>query len=594
MFFARSSMNLFCKLNAGPTRRSVLISLLLLTLQACTSLSQDKDAVTKTEAEPPVAEAPSLAVAPPPSGEGLTTELLYDILLSGIAYQQGEIEVASEALIRAALSSQDPVLITRAVRMAVHNQSYEQAVKLGQGWIELAPQDPQAYIITALAAVMSDQGDTATKILKDMMAQDEALVTFRFSQLGEVFLQHAAGHTVQSVLLQLASEYADISEAWLVLAGMAQKNKDFQGMDRALDEILQLEPENEKAAGYKLVALSGDEPAQEAFAVTFLMANPGVQVFQMQFAQLLLRQNKEAFALDQLLSLLKRDPKNSDALNLVALLYQSQGNYLKAVDYFLRRLEVLPDDDRSRLYLANAYQKLQRFDEAKVILGEVSSSEELFNAGRQMSLLVEEADGIEEALVYLQTLRGEDQAQRIQLIVDHELMLQRAGQVGEAIALINSAMEQYPDSETLRYHRALLAVERENLELHEADMRVLLRSKPENPHYNNTLGYTLLVMSDRFQEAAELINKAHQLKPEDPYIMDSKGWLEYKLDNLDSALEYLIRAFSLDQDAEIAAHLGEVYWISGNRDKARELWLEGDKIDPDNASLKKIKLRFLP
>ena len=229
----------------------------------------------------------------------------------------------------------------------------------------------------------------------------------------------------------------------------------------------------------------------------------------------------------------------------------------------------------------------------QTVLASVNEGSELFSAQRQMALVIEEADGVEGGLAYLQTLEGENEAQRSQLIVDRELMLQRAGRIEDAYALVNAELEKQPDNDTLRYHRALMSVQRDDLEAHEADMRILLERSPDDPHYNNTLGYTLLVMSDRLDEAKKLINKAFTSKPDDPYILDSKGWLEFKLGKLDRALEFLLMAFQQDKDAEIAAHIGEVYWMKGDREKAKEFWQLGETIDSENGSLIETMDRFL-
>ncbi len=526
--------------------------------------------------------------------DGLTSGLLYELLLSSIAFQRGEIQVASDALIKAAHQTEDPVVVSRAVRMAVHSQNYVQGVELGQRWISLSPQDHQAYIITALAAVMNDQGEVGLKVLQELLAQDSAQINLRFGQLGELFLQHAEGETAQGVLQQLADDHTDVAEAWLVLAGMAQKNQDFPTMNSALDRVLEIEPGSEKAASYKLLALSGAEAEQTAFATDFLETYPGAHGFRMQYAQLLLRREDDTAALEQLLSLLEFDPEHSEAMNLVALLYQAREDYPKAAEYFSLRLEAVPGDDRTRLYLANAYQQLERYDEAKQVLAQVSDETEVFNARRQMALLIEEADGADAGLAYLQTLESGNEAEAVQLVVDRQQMLQRVGRSEEAYTLVNQAMERYPDNQNLRYHRALVAVEQEDFEVHETDMQILLTLEPDNAHYNNTLGYSLLVTDEkRLKEAGRLINRAHELKPNDPYILDSKGWLEYKLGHKELALEYLLKAFEIDRDAEIAAHIGEVYWEMGQREKAREFWLEGDKIDPDNTALKAVKARYL-
>ncbi len=565
-------------------------------LSACSTLDPDHIEAPVPEPAPEVTvltPVPEETVEPLTQGEGFTTDLLYDLLVSNLAVQQGELGLATEALIRSARATGDPALIESAVRMAVHNKNYAEAVELGQRWIEFAPTNYQAGIITALAAVMNQQADVANDILSAIMARAGDQLGLRFGQLGEMFLQFAEGQVAQDVLLQLANRYPDSTEAWLVLAGMAQKNQDFTGMSEALDSLLALEPGNEKAAGYKLLALTEDQAAQAAFATSFIQDFPEASDFRLQYSRLLLRLEKEPAAVKQLLDLLKHDSKNTEALNLLALLYQAREDYENAAKYFALKIKVLPGDDRSRLYLAHAFQELGRYDEAKTTLSEVHDKDQRFAAERQMSLLIEQADGVAAALVYLQSRSGDTEAQLTQLIIDHELMLQRAGRTAEAYALINDALKNNSDNDTLRYHRALILVEREDIQGHEADMRILLSHEPDNAHYNNTLGYSLLVMTDRLDEASVLINRAHELQTEDAYILDSKGWLEYKLGNLEASLIYLIKAYSLDQDAEIAAHIGEVFWVQGEYEKAREFWREGDKIDASNQTLKKTKARFL-
>ena len=568
---------------------------LLAMLGACSTLVPAPDADTQAVAETqePLAQLPSEQALKTGQNEGLTADLLYDLLLSNLALQQGELEIAAQALMRAARETDDPILIARAVRMAVHNKNYAEAVELGQRWVRMEPQNYQAGIITSLAASMDREPELAEDLLNATLEMSGDNMSLRLGQIGDTFLQYAEGQTAQDVLSKIANKYPASSEAWLIFAGMAQKNKDFPAMQQALDKLLSLEPGSEKAAAYKLLALAGDRAGQTDFATQFLKDYPGSNKFRLQYARLLLRLGDEPAAFDQLLLLLQHEPENIETLNLVALLYQAREDYENASRYFALKLKLVPGDDRSRLYRAHALQELERFDEAKIVLSRVSNPSQQFAAERQMSLLIEQADGAESALMYLQSLSTVSEAQATQLIIDRELMLQRADRSDEAYALINQTLEQHPDNDTLRYHRALILVERDDFEGHETDMRVLLSRRPENAHYNNTLGYSLLIMSDRLDEASQLINTAYALQAQDPYILDSKGWLEYKLGNLDSALVYLHEAFSLDQDAEIAAHIGEVYWVQGDREKAREFWLDGDAIDAGNKSLLDTKARFL-
>lgn len=583
-------MKFLTRLNAGILYAS------LFGLAACSTIENRPDAAEQTA----LSEAGTFSALERPEfienenkPDGLTSELVYDLLLSSIAFQQDEIEVALNALIRAAQASQEPSLISRAVRMAIHGEKYDQAYTLGQRWITLQEDNHLAHIVTALAAVMGQKSDEANTLLKSLLAEDKSKTGLRFQQVGEVFLQNAQGETALDVLDQLAEQYPKSAEGWMIVAAMAQKNKNLGAMQIALDKVLTLEPENQNAAGFQLEALSEDQKAQQEFAKGFIKKNPDAIEFRLRYARGLLRDSHDEAALEVLLDLLKHDTDNGEAINLAALLYQSQENHQKAVKYFKLRLKSMPDDDRSRIYLANSLQQLKRYDEAKKQIGKVKDGEEMFGAQRQMALIIEDADGFEKALSYLLSIEGRDETQKVQLIVDQELTLKRAKRTDEALAVLNQGLIQHSGNEILLYHRALLTVEQENLVAHEADMRVLLEREPTNAHYYNTLGYSLLTLSDRIKEAGELIDKAHQLEANDPYILDSKGWVEFKKGNLDKALEFLAKAFELDQDAEIAAHIGEVYWAKGLPDKARDYWQQGDEIDSDNQALQKTKARFL-
>jgi Flp pilus assembly protein TadD len=129
---------------------------------------------------------------------------------------------------------------------------------------------------------------------------------------------------------------------------------------------------------------------------------------------------------------------------------------------------------------------------------------------------------------------------------------------------------------------------------HEADMRRLIELEPDNAHAYNALGYTLADQTDRLDEALVLIERALVLLPEDPFILDSLGWVHYRLGNNDLAREYLQRAIDLRMDAEIAAHLGEVLWMDGERDQARTVWQRGHEDDPDNSVLRETLRKFEP
>jgi len=216
--------------------RYASVMILLLGLSACSSIEKPTDPKLRTESVPAMSQAPAVETSQPAASDSgqneLTAELLYDLLLANIAFQAGEVEVSAEALIRAAEASDDIVVLSRAVRMSVHSKRYADAVRLGSRWVGRAPAEQQAYTITALAAVMDGQVDVAYELVHTLMEQDKDKLDLRFQQFGEVFLQYANKPAATEVAQRLAEAYPKQVQAWLVMAGIAQKNKDFATMEK--------------------------------------------------------------------------------------------------------------------------------------------------------------------------------------------------------------------------------------------------------------------------------------------------------------------------------------------------------------------------
>ncbi|MCB1743983.1 MAG: tetratricopeptide repeat protein, partial [Gammaproteobacteria bacterium] len=144
----------------------------------------------------------------------------------------------------------------------------------------------------------------------------------------------------------------------------------------------------------------------------------------------------------------------------------------------------------------------------------------------------------------------------------------------------------------LLYARAMLAVRGDRMEQVEADLRSILSREPDNADALNALGYTLADKTDRYDEALELVKRAYELRPNDHYIVDSMGWIMYRLGRYRQAIEHLRRAFELQADPEVAAHLGEVLWVSGDRNGAREVWEAALEKQPDDERLLDVIKRF--
>jgi tetratricopeptide (TPR) repeat protein len=184
--------------------------------------------------------------------------------------------------------------------------------------------------------------------------------------------------------------------------------------------------------------------------------------------------------------------------------------------------------------------------------------------------------------------------QRVQLILAEAQLLREAGQPEEAFAVVGRALEKLPDNTDLLYDYAMLAEKIDRIDILESSLRKVISIKPDHAHAYNALGYSLADRSMRLPEARELVEKALALSPDDAFIIDSMGWVEYRLGDSEKALEYLRKAYAERQDPEIAAHLGEVLWATGHHSEAEKVWNEALAKAPDNDTLIKTIKRFKP
>jgi tetratricopeptide (TPR) repeat protein len=201
---------------------------------------------------------------------------------------------------------------------------------------------------------------------------------------------------------------------------------------------------------------------------------------------------------------------------------------------------------------------------------------------------------LDEARALLAATQGENDAQNVRLVQAQSELLRDSNAHAEAFGVLSAGIERFPDSADLLYDRAMVAERLDKLDVLEADLRRVIVLRPGDAQAYNALGYTLADRTDRLAEAVALLDKALSLAPEDPFILDSVGWAQYRSGNLSRAQEYLERAYKARPDPEIAAHLGEVLWARGQRDEAGKLWQTSLQAHPQNEVLLETLRRLKP
>jgi len=557
-------------------------------LQACAAVTPR--ALPEQQASAPTQKQALPAVA-------LDPQLLYDILLGEIAGQRGRMEVAVERLKRAALVSRDPRLAQRATQVALYAKRPDEAIDSARLWVELQPDNLEAR--EALSVALLEHGQLA-----EAQAQmEKILVLTGGGNQGQAYLRLAALLGKQTlrvaaldVMRALTAQHPTLPEAQFALAHMAVRASDLDTALTSIDEALRFSPDWEEAALFKVrILTSQKETGQaEAYYEKFLADHPQAKTFRLNYARHLVDSKQWQRALVQFRRVVKDSPKDADAVYAVGLLAMQSEAYDEAEKYLTRNLELQPENDQARLYLGTLAERRKRYDEALRWYNEIEGGGFFFEAQLRIGMLAAKQGDVAAARAHFAALETESEGQEIQLILAEDQLLRDAKQNAEAFEVLTKGLRRFPDNHDLLYARALTAERLDKIDVHEADLRKIIKADPKNANALNALGYTLADRTTRYKEAFDLIEQALALKPDDPYIMDSMGWVHYRLGNLAEAKKYLKAALDKRNDAEISAHLGEVLWMMGDRTGAESVWKHALQDTPDNESLLGVIKKFKP
>jgi len=232
------------------------------------------------------------------------------------------------------------------------------------------------------------------------------------------------------------------------------------------------------------------------------------------------------------------------------------------------------------------------YKEAIIRYASVRRGELYFNAQIRVVALLSQQQQFQQARDHLKSIRPMNDQQQIQLYLLEGDVLREANRYDDAKQFYSSILDSHPEETSIRYARALIAEKLGELDLLESDLRTILQSEPENAQVLNALGYTLADRTERYEEALQYIQKALELQPNDAAVIDSMGWVKYRLGDYEAAVAHLRKANELAKDPEIAAHLGEVLWMMGKKNDALKVWEESLKENPDHDVLLKTMKRF--
>lgn len=560
---------------------------------------------TKKTLTPPIAAGKSVGDMeaekndePLPSVE-LTDELLFKLLRAELASQRGDWQLAYVTMLVAAQETRDPRLARRAAEIALNVKQGGEALAAVRLWRELAPNSNEAsqfYLgLVMLGENLAEAKPVLVERLQEVQPQARGVLILQIQRL----LARVKDRNASFKLLEeLVAPYQSLYETHIALSQSAFAKGDLERANAEAQVALSMKPDMEIAV--LMVAQSTPDRAQALQTLkTFLAAHPTVRDTRIAYAKLLIDDKQYDQAHKQLDILLQEKPNDLTILYAVGVLGVQANDLPTAEKYlttYLKVLEENPEEERDStqalLILSQIAEDRKDYPAALKWLAQVDPGPAYLAAQVRSAQIMALTGDVNGARALLGQMKPEGQQEKVQLIVADAQLLRGADRLPEALDVMANGVKRFPEDTGLLYDYAMLAEKANRFDLMETALRKVIKLAPENQHAYNALGYSLAERNIRLPEALVLIEKALKIAPEDPFIMDSMGWVQFRLGRLTEAEDYLRRAYALRPDVEISVHLGEVLWTKGEKEDAQKLLREASQKDPKNDTLKSTLARL--
>jgi len=581
---------------AMPRMHRLATATLLISALALTSVCAWSSPAQEGAAAPQAGSENGAAEATDPAREA---ELLYEVLLGEISAQRGDPGQGYALMLDAARRSNDATLYRRATEIALQSRSAPSALIAAQAWQQAQPdsRDANRFVLRILVALnrVADSAQPLRQELAHTPPERKTLVLNAIPQLyAHVSDKSLAAQVVEAALADALQAPSTRATAWTTVGRMRLAANEKTAALLAAREAQHADATSDVMATLALQLLEGGTTQAQALLAPYLSGHP-LPELRLAYARYLLSAEQPQQALTQLQALTRESPDNAEAwLMQGSLLVQTHrlDDADSALQHFAALLEQLPVSQRPRsattqLNLLRAQIAEQRGDlaGAERWLDAIEDGDKLLSVQARRASILARQGKLGEAIAALRDLPAADTDAERQKLQAEALVLREVGQYARAYDALARAVALAPKDDDLAYEQAMLAEKLGRTDEMERLLRAILARSPDFHHAMNALGFSLADRGVRLEEAKRLITQALEHAPQDPYITDSLGWVEYRLGNYTQALALLETAYRRQPDAEIAAHTGEVLWKLGRRTRAREVWREGLRLNKDNKTL---------
>jgi len=535
---------------------------------------------------------------PPVQNSNLNAVLFYQLLLGELNVQAGEPGSGFAIILDAARKTKDEALFQRATELALQSRSGEAALQAARSWKSSLPDSREAnrYILQILLALnrTDEAGRALSATIASLPIQEQSAAIASIPRtFGRLQDKNLAAKVVEQALIKAIQNPETAAAAWTTIGRM---KRDAGEIQPAAEAARAGHAANGKAPGPIMLAMSllNVVPAEVQPMITQYMAGEALPDLRLGYARTLIDLDQMQPALAQLNQLTKQHPNFAPGWLFLGLLQNDLSQMLlseQSLKQYIKLVDNAKDIDQSGglseayLALSQMAQKQGQWIQADEWLARIPpNADPLKVASRRAALLAQQGRKSDGLKILEQVKVNNPQEVRLKALALSQ-GLREDKQITAALTIMEKALAQFPADTDLQSEMSMLCEKLGRFDQMESLLRGIMKVKPNDAHALNALGYSLADRKIRLDEARELILKAIQLAPRDPFIQDSLGWLEYRVGNTTEAVRILEAAFKARPDAEIAAHLGEVYWVLGQKDRAGTIWREGLMLKSDNETL---------
>ena len=591
--------------------QSLLLVIALILLGGCTSQSVKESAPKTTDASSAAVDASAEAEVsavnasiaeskvpkrPRPSDYPVAPfpkDALYQLLVAEVAGYRGEYSTALEKYVDMALKTRDAGVAQRAAMLAVYLKRYEEALTTSKIWVEQEPDSIEArrYLSEQLLRI----GDMEQAIVHmEAIKNLGGLANFESFAYSAANMDDKGREVLLEAMSRMLAEYPGDEQLMFSKAVLLEQSGQLEEALQLANQLL-VSKKDINVIVLKVNALKDLLRTDEAlvFLESTLEELADKRRLRLIYARMLFEAERLVDAEKQYEQVHQQAPNDSDILFALALISMEQGKDESAKGYLNQMIRFNRRANEAHYYLGSIADKNDKIPQAISEYKMVGPGREFLAAQVRIAALLADQGRLDDARAHLENQRANNPDRYNRLVMIEGQLLSERGHEAEFFELLEMVIKKQPENVELLYFRAMTGQSLGRLDVLEQDLLRVIEIDPGNADAMNALGYTLADQTDRHDEALVLIERALEIKPNEAAFIDSLGWVQYRLENYKDAVTNLRKALSLFDNDEVAAHLGEVLWVSGEQQEARNVWQKALDARPDSDILKRVIKRFV-